>query len=175
MAFKQLALFADELPSSKKALKIFTDGASRGNPGPSSIGIVFRQDDKKLFEAGYQVLSTTNNVAEYLALLFALTYLLQNIDSFSFSTLQILLDSELLVKQLNGIYSVKSPILKELFLEIKSVLSKLKIKIEINHVLRKYNQEADRIANLALDKKIVAPSWIIDLQKKANQSTFLPK
>ncbi len=136
------------------------DGGARGNPGPAGYG-VFITD-----QAGHKVASLseylghqTNNYAEYQGLLAALDYALQN----GHKALQVVADSELLVKQIRGEYKVKSPALLELYQSARKRIAQLEW-FSIQHVLRGGNQEADRLANLAMDKGMgrgsagVAPS-----------------
>src|SRR6266478_9050363 len=124
------------------------DGGSRGNPGPSGYGVVITDP------AGHKVAGLseylghqTNNYAEYQGLLAALHYALEH----GHKALKVVGDSELLVKQIRGEYKVKSPALLELYQRAKQMIGKLEW-FSIGHTLREGNQEADRLANLAMDK-----------------------
>jgi ribonuclease HI len=123
------------------------DGASRGNPGPASYAVVMRDPDGKIIlELAKNIGRETNNVAEYFALLAALDYA----TSHNISALRIRSDSELLVRQMQGRYKVKSPDLKPLF-ERASKLARQITYFTIEHVRREQNTDADALANVALD------------------------
>ncbi|HEX4068305.1 MAG TPA: ribonuclease HI family protein [Acidobacteriaceae bacterium] len=126
----------------------FCDGGSRGNPGPAGYG-VFIQGEKgeKLAELSEFVGRTTNNVAEYRALLGALEWALEH----GRGRLRVVGDSELLVKQIQGRYKVASPDLRPLYEEAKRRIARLD-GFRIEHVLRGKNKDADRLANLAMDR-----------------------
>jgi len=126
----------------------YIDGGSRGNPGIAGYGVAV-QDESGAPVAGLsQNLGIrTNNFAEYSALIGALQYALSN----EYDGLRAYADSELMVRQINGVYKVKSPDLQPLFREAKALISKLK-SFSIHHVPREQNREADRLANLAMDK-----------------------
>jgi ribonuclease HI len=132
-------------------LTVFTDGASRGNPGHASYGFVVLDEDKKIiFEEGKYLGIQTNNFAEYSAVLSALEYLKNNYSSNY--ELIFFMDSLLVASQLSGRYKIKSPNLKLLTMEIK----KLEIyfsKVNYNHIPREKNKLADKLANLALDNR----------------------
>jgi len=126
---------------------IYTDGGSRGNPGPSAIGVVV--GDKTYSEA---IGTKTNNEAEYEAVVFALKKVkaLYGKDALKSSEVEVRSDSELLVKQLNGEYKILEPKIQELFLKVWN------LKTEFHHlkfvaVPREKNKEADKLVNQALD------------------------
>ncbi|MCI0413222.1 ribonuclease HI family protein [bacterium] len=129
---------------------IHIDGASRGNPGHASYGFAILDPEGKVLHSGNGYIGiTTNNVAEYTALLEALRFVLaQKIQS-----VEIRSDSELLVKQLNGEYKVKSEHLAALNGECRMLLRRLSW-YEIKHVPRSQNKIADRLANEALDQQL---------------------
>jgi len=131
--------------------KIFTDGGSRGNPGPAAIGaVVFDlEGGKKIFEISKCIGSATNNVAEYSAIEAALDWVLEQGDS---ASIDFFLDSELVQRQLSGVYKVKDPILRQIFLRIRSKIVGLKGQVTFAHVRREFNAEADALLNQALDK-----------------------
>lgn len=129
---------------------IYIDGGARGNPGPAAVGVVIRDTDSKalLHEAGYFLGKATNNVAEYQGLLRSLELAIE----LNASAAHIHSDSELLVRQINGQYRVKSPDLKPLFEQAKTLLGKLPA-WKVTHVRREKNKRADELANLAMDAK----------------------
>jgi ribonuclease HI len=123
------------------------DGASRGNPGPAAYAVVIRNPEGKLvLELAKKFGRDTNNVAEYYALLAALDYATTH----GISALRIRSDSELLVRQMQGRYKVKSADLKPLH-ERASILSRQLKYFAIEHVRREQNSDADALANVALD------------------------
>ncbi len=130
------------------------DGASRGNPGPASYAVVMRDPNGKIIlELGKKLGRDTNNVAEYYALLAALDYAA----SHNIRALRIRSDSELLVRQMQGRYKVKSPDLKPLY-ERASKLARQFEYFVVEHVRRESNREADALANLALDSGGFGPA-----------------
>ncbi len=132
-----------------KSVEIFIDGASRGNPGPSGIGVVFCEGSnvtKKLFKF---IGNATNNIAEYTALIYALQEAL--IDKYE--TLTIKSDSELLTRQIRGEYKVKNENLKPYFEQFRH-LSRGFNKVEVIFIVRKDNALADKLANKAIDSRI---------------------
>jgi ribonuclease HI len=129
------------------------DGASRGNPGPASYAVVMRDPNGKIIlELGKKLGRDTNNVAEYYALLAALDYAATH----DIRALRIRSDSELLVRQMQGRYKVKSPDLKPLY-ERASKLARQFEYFVVEHVRRESNREADALANLALDSGAFGP------------------
>jgi ribonuclease HI len=123
------------------------DGASRGNPGPASYAVVVRNADGEIIEKlAKNIGSQTNNVAEYYGLIAALDYA----TSRNISALRIRSDSELLVRQMQGRYKVKSPDLKPLFERAAKMAKQIQY-FTIEHVRREYNTDADALANVALD------------------------
>ena len=128
------------------------DGASRGNPGPASYAVVVRDPaGKVILELGKNIGRETNNVAEYYALLAALDYA----TSQGIAALRIRSDSELLVRQMQGRYKVKSADLKPLYERALKMSRQLKY-FAIEHVRRELNKDADALANVALDSAGVA-------------------
>jgi ribonuclease HI len=126
----------------------FCDGGSRGNPGPAGYGVwIENADGSPLAELAEFIGTKTNNVAEYSGLLAALEWAVAN----GAGELRVVSDSELMVKQMKGQYSVKSPDLKPLYEEAKRRAAKLG-RFEMQHVLRGKNKEADRLANEAMDR-----------------------
>jgi ribonuclease HI len=143
-------LFSDAHPSSPPAgVHIANiDGASRGNPGPASYAVVLRDPaGKVILELGKKFGRDTNNVAEYYGLLAALDYATTH----GISALRVRSDSELLVRQMQGRYKVKSADLKPLH-ERASKLSRQLVYFVVEHIPREMNRDADALANLALDQ-----------------------
>jgi ribonuclease HI len=147
-------LFSDSHPASPPAgVHIANiDGASRGNPGPASYAVVVRDPAGKIvLELAKNIGRETNNVAEYYSLLAALDYA----TSQGIAALRIRSDSELLVRQMQGRYKVKSADLKPLFERASKMARQLKY-FAIEHVRRELNTDADALANVALDSAGVA-------------------
>lgn len=125
-----------------------TDGGARGNPGPAGYGVVLHDSGGNKVAALSQYLGKqTNNFAEYQALIAALEYAAGH----SPKALKVVSDSELLVRQIKGIYKVKEPTLRDLHARARQLISRLEW-FEIEHVLRGHNREADELANAAMDK-----------------------
>jgi ribonuclease HI len=127
-------------------LLIHIDGAARGNPGPAAFGLLVFCEDRLLHEEKGYLGHTTNNVAEYTALVRAL----HRAAKLGGTTLTIHSDSELLVKQWNGAYRVKHANLKALYEEAKMLAMPFQ-SVTVRHVYREDNQDADRLCNQALD------------------------
>jgi len=126
----------------------YTDGGSRGNPGPSGYGVVILGEDGKVLGELSEFLGMhTNNVAEYSGLLAALEFALAK----GHPRLRVVSDSELMVKQIRGQYRVQSPDLRPLYEEAKRRIAKLEA-FQIEHVLRGKNKKADELANQAMDR-----------------------
>jgi len=131
-----------------KKITINIDGAARGNPGEAGIGIVIKQGSKTLKEVGTFIGKTTNNVAEYMALIRGLEEVLL----LGHKEANFISDSELLVKQIKGEYRVKNEGLKPLYLHAQSLIKKLK-SFSIKHTYRENNGEADELANKGIDEQ----------------------
>ena len=128
---------------------VYIDGASRGNPGEAGVGIIVYDENKKpLRQFGCYFGKLTNNMAEYMALTFALIVLLE----LGVKSATVYSDSELLIRQLNGKYRVKNERILPLYLQIKYILRSFK-KIKFCHIRREKNKAADRLANRAIDEK----------------------
>ncbi len=126
---------------------LYTDGAARGNPGPAGAGaFICKPDGTAVAEVSKYLGETTNNVAEYQALLSGLKKLVE----LGAGDVEILADSQLMVRQLQGTYRVKHPNLKPLFEEALTLLKKIR-RYSIRHIEREKNEEADRLANQAID------------------------
>jgi ribonuclease HI len=131
-----------------KTAKLFSDGGARGNPGPAAIGAVLMSEAKILGEISKYIGETTNNQAEYQALLAGLSLALEH----GIDHLNCYLDSELVVKQMRQEYKVKDKELQKIFVKVWNESLKFK-QITYQHIPREQNKEADRLVNLALDKK----------------------
>lgn len=138
----------------KDKIVIHTDGGSRGNPGPAAIGVIIEGSGIGKKEYGEYIGVTTNNEAEYQAVIFALKKLKQLVGNDKARTSQVVfyMDSELLVKQLTHQYKVKEENIQKLFLEVHNLQLDFG-KVEFKHVLRGKNTEADRLVNQVLDRE----------------------
>ena len=131
-----------------KKVFLYTDGGSRGNPGPAGIGVVILDSAKKRIKDFYKYIGeTTNNVAEYNGVISAIEWLLKKNNSHSQLPVTFLLDSELVVKQINGFYKVKDENLRNLFFEIMTKIKLLGGHIIFKHVPREENIIADKLVN----------------------------
>ncbi len=132
----------------RKAVDIYSDGASRGNPGPSGAGFAIMDSGGKIIMKGKKPLGiTTNNVAEWSALLSAL----ENAVTLGATSVRCFLDSELVVKQMKGVYRIKHPDLKPLSEKVKILASRFQ-KISFHHIPREENTLADLLSNEAIDE-----------------------
>lgn len=131
----------------RKTIEIYIDGGSRGNPGPSGVGVVILDaGGNRLKEISKYIGETTNNIAEYSALLYGLEEaLILRADKIIVN-----LDSELVARQLTGDYRVKDPGLKPLFERAMNMLKSFK-SFEIRHIEREKNKEADKLVNRAIN------------------------
>jgi ribonuclease HI len=127
--------------------RLFTDGGARGNPGPAAYGYVLESEDGTVLAAhGEHIGSATNNVAEYSGLVAGLRAALE----LHVREVEVVSDSELMVKQMRGEYRVKNEALRALFAEADR-LARAIGNVEYRHVKRAHNEEADRLVNEALD------------------------
>ncbi len=132
-------------------LVAFVDGAARGNPGKSGIGIAIRDGEGSLVEEHCAFLGTaTNNVAEYTALITCLGIVARRFPACS--ELQVKSDSELLVRQMNGQYRVRDKNLQKLHAQVRGLLEGTQFKFSIAHIPREENSDADRLANRGIDE-----------------------
>ena len=129
-------------------LKINCDGGSRGNPGPAAYGFVIRDGPNIIKEGSGYIGITTNNVAEYTAVIEALGWLKEKKPK---SDINFFLDSQLVVSQLNGIYKVKNAKIRELVFKVHELEAAFG-KIIYYHIPREENSDADKLVNMALDK-----------------------
>lgn len=128
-------------------IKVFTDGGARGNPGPAGIGVVITTTDEQILDTfGRYIGETTNNQAEYQAVIAALDAIKQ----YAPRKVWFHLDSELVVKQLNGEYKVKNVELKPLHERVKDLARQFEVNFA--HIYREANRLADEQVNLAIDR-----------------------
>ncbi len=124
------------------------DGGARGNPGPAGYGVLIEdQRGGRVAELSNYLGRQTNNFAEYSGLLAALAYCIEH----GLNAVKVLSDSELLVRQLNGVYKVRDPRLRELYERAQTLIRQLDW-FRVEHVRREQNRDADRLANLAMDR-----------------------
>lgn len=127
--------------------EIFCDGASRSNPGDASIGVSINKDKVEIDTIKKKIGINTNNVAEYLGLIAALEYCVEN----KVNNVRIFLDSLLVVQQVNMEYKVKSKKLQSHYEKSLKLIDQIE-DIEIHHIRREFNSRADQLANEALDE-----------------------
>jgi ribonuclease HI len=126
--------------------KMYTDGGSRGNPGPAAIGyVIYNSNNVKVNSGTKYIGNTTNNVAEYMALYYGI----QQLKQINCTKIDLFLDSELVVKQVQGKYKIKNDNLKKI--NDKIMIELKDIEWTITHVRREYNKEADALVNQTLD------------------------
>lgn len=136
-----------------KELRVFTDGGSRGNPGPSATGVYMEDEShNKIVEIGNFLGVATNNIAEYRAVIDALSWISENKPILSPDTqIKFFMDSNLAYSQIKGFFKLKNPNLKILMQEIRKKEAEIGRPIEWNHVPRELNKMADRMVNVTLD------------------------
>lgn len=137
-------------------IKVFTDGASKGNPGESGIGIIIYDENGFILESGREYLGTaTNNQAEYKALIKSTDIIKKLIDSSrkEFGRIEFYSDSNLMVNQVNFDFQIKEPELALLNNKFHVKMKKLGKPYTITHVEREKNKAADKLANEAISKK----------------------
>lgn len=134
-------------------ITVFSDGGSRGNPGPAAIGCIIKPQNFKISKC---IGVATNNQAEYKAVIAALEWMVENreekIEDRDLE-IEFFLDSKLVVEQLNQKYKLKNEGLKPLFWQIRSLILELSCPIIFKHIPREQNQEADKLVNEALDRQ----------------------
>ncbi len=134
-----------------KKLIIYTDGGARGNPGPTGIGVVFLDKNGKVLEDFSKFIGiSTNNQAEYKALIFALDLAHKK---YSPQSIECFLDSELVVNQLKGLFKVKNSQIRDLIFKIRILESKYK-SVNYKVIPREKNKEADKLVNKAINGKL---------------------
>lgn len=133
---------------------VYTDGGARGNPGPAGIGVVIQNEaGETLHESSAYIGETTNNIAEYEALIRALEDLQMFGEKLKDLHVEVRMDSELVVRQMQGIYKVKEPNLKERFGKVAALKMDRVPNLTFVHVRREHNKRADLLVNEAIDAK----------------------
>lgn len=131
-----------------KRLIAHVDGASRGNPGPAGIGVVIETPEHEVLREVAEPLGrTTNNVAEYTALIRCL----EEAKALGGTHIQVMTDSELMARQVNGIYKVRTPHIVPLYERVVDLLRSFE-RATVQHVRREFNKHADRLSNLGADQ-----------------------
>jgi ribonuclease HI len=134
-------------PSGSGRIVIHIDGAARGNPGEAGIGVLIKEENGRSREVKKYLGTRTNNQAEYTALITAL----ESAREYKDREIRIFTDSLLLANQMNGLWKVKHPEIKELYGKAKGLIEGFR-RVTIKHIPREENTEADRLANLAIDE-----------------------
>ena len=132
-----------------KEIEIYIDGASKGNPGPSGIGVVIYRDGQTIKNISSFIGNTTNNIAEYTALIYGLEEALM----LKAGVLKINTDSQLLYRQLNKVYKVKNPNILGLYNRVIHLMSAFE-KVSVNNIPRENNRGADKLANKAIKEQL---------------------
>jgi ribonuclease HI len=132
---------------------VYCDGGARGNPGPAAAAFVVVQKGRIIHRRSRYLGRTTNNVAEYSAVVMAISWLINNSRRLKDDKISFILDSELVAKQLSGQYKVKNEKLKKLATRIKQLESKINGTLQYRAVARSKNKLADFLVNSELDKK----------------------
>ncbi|MCE5322269.1 ribonuclease HI family protein [bacterium] len=144
---------------------IYTDGASKGNPGDAGIGVVISSPDGTVIcEIGEYIGKTTNNVAEYTALIRGL----EEASRLGATQIEISTDSQLMARQLSGVYKVKSPNLQPLYAEAVNLIRHF-AEVNISHVVRELNKRADELANMGVKKRTQSPKKPAHAKKEPRQ------
>jgi ribonuclease HI len=146
---RQAAAVAEEAERAKRT-RLYTDGAARGNPGPAGAGaVILNPDGHIVAKIGKFLGESTNNVAEYMGLILGL----KRAKAMGIKELEVYSDSELLVKQLAGEYQVKADHLRPLHDEAKVLLQGFSF-IQVRHIAREENAQADAMSNRAIDERL---------------------
>lgn len=135
----------------KDSLKIYCDGGARGNPGPAAAAFVVEKNGKAIFKGHKFLGQSTNNVAEYSAVSLASRWLVKNIGE-AIDEVYFVLDSELVAKQLAGVFKIKNENLKSLYFTIKELEERIPAKVFYTVVPRTKNRLADFLVNKVLDE-----------------------
>lgn len=135
-------------------INVFTDGGARGNPGLAAIGVyIADENNRRLCAFGKRIGTATNNIAEYRAVVEALSWIaLHKKKEIKKSKINFFLDSKLVVSQITGIFKVKNSELRKLLFEVREKEAETKALIRYFYIPREKNKVADRLVNLALDK-----------------------
>ncbi len=136
-------------------IDIYTDGGSRGNPGVAGYGVVIYDDQKNiLYKEAKFIGIKTNNEAEYSGIIAALEWVKKNQDNYQITGLNFFADSQLMIRQLQGLYKVKAPTLLPLFAHSQQLLTQINLPAKFTDVRRDFNQLADQLANQAMDNRL---------------------
>jgi len=137
-------------------LNIFTDGGARGNPGPSAIGVYIEDGNrKKIAGFGKTIGIATNNVAEYKAVIEALTWIIENKKDFSKDAkIYFFLDSKLVCSQIIGVFKVKNADLRDLLFSVRDREAEITLPIYYKYIPREQNSKADAFVNEALNSAV---------------------
>lgn len=134
---------------------VHSDGGSRGNPGPGACGFVIEKDGEVLHKGSKFLGKVTNNFAEYSGVIVALEWIMSSKEKLvDVTSIIFILDSELVVRQLTGVYRVKDITLQKLAMNVKNLITKIDRKVIFKNVLRDKNKEADLLLNEELDRNI---------------------
>jgi len=128
-------------------LHIYTDGGSKGNPGPSAIGVVYYLDSKKIHQFREDIGFGTNNEAEYAAVIKALEHIKKLKNTHQFESICLSADSNLLVNQLNGVFKVKNERIRTFVFKIRILEQEINLPISYRHIPREKNTLADALVN----------------------------
>lgn len=135
-------------------INIYTDGGSRGNPGIAGYGVVIYDDKKKFIYQESRFLGIkTNNEAEYSGIIAALKWVKKNKTNYNITHLNFFADSQLMIRQLQGLYKVKAPTLLPLFSHAQQLLTQINLPAKFTDVRRESNELADTLANQAMDNR----------------------
>ena len=141
-----------------KKIIVYTDGASRGNPGSAAIGIVIKDESGKEIQTYKKFIGkSTNNVAEYSALIQGAKLIKELAETFD--EIDFFCDSELVVKQIKGVYKIKHKDMIKLSLDFWNEIKSMNKKFSITHIPREENKTADRLANEALDETVLSNEY----------------
>lgn len=128
-------------------LKVYTDGGSKGNPGPASIGIVFKINEKTIFTHKESIGIATNNDAEYKALIKAMLKIKSQKSKIKIEKIEFYSDSRLMINQVKGLFKVKSGKIREYILKIRSLEQEIDLPISYHYISREENYHADLLVN----------------------------
>lgn len=143
----------------QEANSMYIDGASRNNPGPGGAGFCLKKGEIKLCEQGFFVGHRTNNQAEYFALLLGLYFAKEYLEKHE--TLLVFSDSQLLVRQMTGVYKIRDPLLQKMRIVAQQLMKDYKV--TFCHIYREHNVRADFLANRGIDKKVSMPKRFVDM------------
>jgi ribonuclease HI len=136
-------------------INIYTDGGSRGNPGIAGYGVVIYDDKKKfLYKESKFIGKKTNNEAEYFGIIAALEWVKKNKTNYNITQLNFFADSQLMIRQFQGLYKVKAQTLLPLFSHAQQLLIQINLSSKFTDIRRESNELADQLANQAMDRRI---------------------